>query len=285
MGLEGAISLGLCGPTHDAQSWTFDLYEDSVDAVLGVGKLRDCFLHRDPDYSRGITVPALVDIASKSVVTNDFPTMVTDLATQWPDHYRDGAPDLYPEALRREIDELVDWMMPTINLGVYKCGLAGSQDAYEREVHVLFDALDQLERRLANQRYLVGDHVTLADVNLFATLVRFDMVYHGIFKCNRYTIASKPNLSGYLRDLFQTPGVGDTVNFHQIKDHYYKVITELNPNGVVPVGPDPDWFYAPHGRGRLGGSPFGGGIAPAAPEGEDVLSGDEPGGFLRKVTL
>ena len=280
LGLEDAVSLGMCGPTHDWKSWTFDLYEDSVDPVLGVGRLRDCYLHRHPGYTGGVTVPALVDIDSAAVITNDFPTLVTDFATEWTKFHRPGAPDLYPEHLRVEIDELSERMFSSVNVGVYRCGLADSQEAYDRAVDELFTMLDELEERLGRQRYLVGDQITLADVNLFATLIRFDMVYHGLFKCNRYTIAQKPNLWGYLRDLFQTPGFGDTVNFPQIKEHYYTVITQVNPSGIIACGPDPANFYTPHGRESLGGSPFGAGTAPEPPRSEDVLDGDERGAFV-----
>lgn len=282
LGLDGAVdserpaplTLGLTGPTHDWKSWTFDLDTDSVDPVLGVGKLRDCYLRRYPDYPKGITVPALVDVASREVVTNDFRTMVQDFVTEWTQLHRPGAPDLYPEAQRQEIDEVNDRVFRTVNNGVYKCGFAGTQEAYDEAVNELFETLDMLENRLAGQRYLVGEHITLADINLFATLVRFDMVYHGHFKCNRYTIASRENLWGYLRDLFQTPGFGDTTNFAQIKDHYYIVHTDVNPTGVVAVGPDPAGFTTDHHRERLGGSPFGSGSAPAAPRAEDILPGD-----------
>ncbi|MGO1276806.1 MAG: glutathione S-transferase family protein [Corynebacterium variabile] len=277
------LSQGLCGPTHDWKSWTFDLDVDSVDPVLGVGRLRDCYLHRYADYPKGITVPALVEVNSKAVVTNDFRSMVTDLATQWAPLHRSGAPDLYPAELREEIDAMVDLNSRTVNNGVYRCGFAGDQASYEDAFAVLFARLDELEEHLATRRYLVGEHVTLADVYLFVTLVRFDHVYHGHFKCNRNRIAEMPNLWGYLRDLFQTPGIGDTVNLDHIKQHYYRVHADINPTGVVAVGPDPAAFYTPHDRERLGGTPFwnaaGNAEAPAAPRPEDIREGDEAGAF------
>ena len=279
LGLEDSLSLGMCGPTHDWKSWTFDLYEDSIDPVLGVGRLRDCYLRRHAGYGGGVTVPALVGVDSKAVVTNDFPSMVADFATEWSALHRPGAPDLYPEHLRGEIDALTERMTETVNVGVYKCGMAGSQAAYEKAFAELFETLGELEERLSERRYLVGESITLADVNLFATLVRFDAVYHGLFKCNRYTIAQRPHLWGYLRDLFQTPGFGDTTNFRQIREHYFTVITEVNPSGIVALGPDPAELYTPHGRERLVGAPFGEGTPPAAPRPEDVLEGDEKGAF------
>ena len=285
LGLEDALSLGLTGPTHDWKSWTFDLYENSVDPVLGVGRLRDCYLHRFPDYPKGITVPTVVDIESRKAVTNDFFSIVKDFVLEWGEHHRDGAPDLYPEELRDEIDELADRIYRTVNNGVYKAGFAGSQDAYESAVTELFETLDMLDDRLTERRYLVGDHITLADVFLDPTLIRFDMVYHGHFKCNRRKISEYPALSGYLRDLFQTPGFGDTTNFQQIKDHYYIVHTDVNPKGIVAVGPDPAEFYTPHGRENLGGTPFGEtGTAPGAPADVDVLDGDEKGAFDARVS-
>jgi len=254
-----------------------------VDPVLGVGRLRDCYLHRYADYPKGITVPALVEVNSKAVVTNDFRSMVTDLATQWAPLHRSGAPDLYPAELREEIDAMVDLNFRTVNNGVYRCGFAGDQASYEDAFAVLFARLDELEEHLATRRYLVGEHLTLADVYLFVTLVRFDHVYHGHFKCNRNRIAEMPNLWGYLRDLFQTPGIGDTVNLDHIKQHYYRVHTDINPTGVVAVGPDPAAFYTPHDRERLGGTPFwnaaGNAEAPAAPRPEDIRDGDEAGAF------
>ena len=279
LGLEDAVSLALCGPTHDWKSWTFDLYRDSIDPVLGVGRLRDCYLRRDPAYAGGVTVPALVDIGSKAVVTNDFPTMVTDFATEWSSLHRSGAPDLYQESLRGDIDALSARIFSAVNVGVYQCGLARSQSAYQKAFRELFAVLDELEERLSARRYLLGGSITLADVNLFATLVRFDMVYHGLFKCNRYMIAQKPHMHAYLRDLFQTPGFGDTTNFQQIKEHYFTVVTEVNPSGVIAEGPDPAEFYASHDRESLGGSSFGEGTPPPAPRAEDVLPGDERGAF------
>lgn len=275
LGLDHAISLGLVGPTHDWKSWTFDLYHNSIDPVLKMGQLRAAYLNRYPDYPKGITVPALVDVASQMVITNDFTTLVPDFCTQWTQHHREGAPDLYPENLREEIDQLTDLMFDKVNNGVYKCGFTGSQAKYEEAFHELFSTLDMLEQRLSTQRYLVGEHLTLADVYLYPTLIRFDMVYHNHFKCNRNKISEMPHLWGYLRDLFQTPGFGDTTNFQQIKDHYFLVHKDINPTGVVPVGPSPEIFRSEHGREALGGAAFGDGTAPGAPLPQDCLEGDE----------
>jgi glutathionyl-hydroquinone reductase len=271
LGLEDAISMGVCGPTHDARSWRFDLDPGGVDPVLGIERIQQAYLKRFPDYERGITVPALVDIESGEVVTNDFPQMTLDFSTEWTDYHRDGAPDLYPEELRPEIDEVNLRVFTDVNNGVYRCGFAGSQTAYEHAFDRLFACLDWLTDRLANRRYLVGDTITEADVRLFTTLARFDAVYHGHFKCNRQKLTEMPVLWAYARDLFQTPGFGDTIDFVDIKRHYYVVHEEINPTGIVPKGPDLRTWLTPHFREELDGRPFGDGTEPAPPpKGERV---------------
>ncbi|WP_104181340.1 glutathione S-transferase family protein [Arthrobacter sp. B0490] len=264
LGLEDAISLGTPGPTHDSRSWTFDLDPDGRDPVLGIERLQEAFFKRDPDYSRGITVPAIVDTTTGAVVTNNFPQITLDFSGEWKDFHREGAPDLYPEALRAEIDTVNRRVFTEVNNGVYRCGFAGSQDAYEAAYDRLFTALDWLEERLTSQRFLVGDTITEADVRLFTTLVRFDPVYHGHFKCNRNKLTEMPALWGYARDLFQTPGFGDTIDFEQIKQHYYIVHEDINPTRIVPKGPDLAGWTTAHGREALGGRPFGNGTAPVA---------------------
>ncbi|HEV7951319.1 MAG TPA: glutathione S-transferase C-terminal domain-containing protein [Glaciihabitans sp.] len=271
LGLEGVISLGLPGPTHDRNSWTFDLDPNGVDPVLGIERIQQAYFARFPDYPRGITVPAIVDIPTGAVVTNNYPQITLDLESEWGQYHRDGAPDLYPEALRSEIDEVAELIFHDVNNGVYKCGFAGSQKSYDRAYNTLFARLDWLEERLANQRYLVGDTITEADVRLFTTLARFDAVYHGHFKCNRNKLSEMPVLWAYARDLFQTPGFGDTIDFEQIKQHYYITHVDINPTGIVPKGPDNTGWLTPHGREALGGRPFGDGTPPGAPvSGEEV---------------
>lgn len=273
LGLEDAISLGTPGPVHDERSWTFDLDPDGVDPVLGIERLQDAYFARFRDYPRGITVPAIVDVPTGAVVTNNFPQITLDFSTQWTQFHRDGAPDLYPEALRSEIDEVAELIYQDVNNGVYRAGFAGSQRSYERAYTTLFSRLDWLEDRLSTQRFLVGDTITEADVRLFTTLVRFDAVYHGHFKCNRNKLSELPALWGYARDLFQTPGFGDTIDFQQIKDHYYQVHRDINPSGIVPLGPDASAWLTEHGREELGGRPFGDGTPPAPPrDGEKVPS-------------
>ncbi|HOB50595.1 MAG TPA: glutathione S-transferase C-terminal domain-containing protein [Mycobacterium sp.] len=263
MGLEDAFSLSLAGPTHDVRSWNYDgVYPGDVDPVLGIPRLQDAYFARVSDYPRGITVPAMAEVATGQVVTNDYDQMTIDFIREWSKFQRPGAPDLYPDGLVDQIEELNELIYPKINNGVYRCGFASSQDAYERAYRELWDALDQVTERLARQRYLVGDHITLADIRLFTTLVRFDPVYHGHFKANRSKLSEIPVLWGYLRDLFQTPGFGDTIDFPDIKAHYYVVHKEVNPTQVVPVGPDLSGLLTSHGREELGGSPFGDGTPP-----------------------
>jgi glutathionyl-hydroquinone reductase len=274
LGLEEVVSMGLCGPTHDARSWTFDLDPGGVDPVLGIERLQEAYFKRFPDYDRGITVPAIVDVRTGEVVTNNFPQITLDFSTEWRDYHREGAPELYPEALREEIDEVAELVFQDVNNGVYRCGFAGSQRAYDRAHERLFDRLDWLSERLATQRYLVGETITEADVRLFTTLARFDPVYHGHFKCNREKLSEMPVLWAYTRDLFQTPGFGDTTDFVEIKEHYYIVHTDINPTQVVPQGPDLANWLQPHGREELGGRPFGDGTPPGPVADGEVVSAD-----------
>ncbi|MYW96977.1 glutathione S-transferase family protein [Amycolatopsis rubida] len=265
LGLEEVLSMGLCGPTHDERSWTFDLDPGGRDPVLGIERLQEAFFARYPDYPRGITVPSIVDVPSGQVVTNDFKQITVDLSLEWGAYHRNGAPELYPERLRDEIEDVAEKVFREVNNGVYKAGFATSQEAYEEAYRALFSRLDWLSERLAGQRYLVGDTITEADVRLFTTLVRFDAVYHGHFKCNRQKLTEMPVLWAYARDLFQTPGFGDTIDFGQIKEHYYVVHRNVNPTGIVPLGPDLAGWLTSHGREELGGRPFGDGMPPGPP--------------------
>jgi glutathionyl-hydroquinone reductase len=271
LGLEDALSMAIAGPTHDERSWTFDLDPGGKDPVLGIERLQEAFFKRYPDYDKGITVPAIVDVPTGQVVTNDFPQITIDMSLEWTRYHRPGAPELYPEALREEIDEVNRHVFRDVNNGVYRAGFAGSQEAYEKAYHRLFDRLDWLTERLAGQRYLVGDTITEADVRLFTTLVRFDPVYHGHFKCNRSKLTEMPVLWAYARDLFQTPGFGDTIDFVHIKRHYYEVHRDINPTGVVPAGPSLGNWLSEHGREELGGRPFGDGTPPPPPKPDEVV--------------
>jgi putative glutathione S-transferase len=271
LGLEDVLSMGVAGPTHDSRSWSFDLDPDGRDPVLGIERLQDAYFARFPGYEKGITVPAIVDEPTGKVVTNDFAQITIDLSLEWRKYHRSGAPDLYPEHLRDQIDKINRSVFSDVNNGVYRAGFATGQEAYEKAYHRLFDRLDRLSELLAGQRFLVGDTITEADVRLFTTLVRFDAVYHGHFKCNRNKLSEMPVLWAYARDLFQTPGFGDTIDFVDIKRHYYIVHSTINPSGIVPAGPDLTNWLTPHDRDRLGGRPFGDGTPPPAPKPTELV--------------
>ena len=262
LGLEDALPMGICGPTHDWRSWTFDLDAGEKDPVLGIHWLREAYEKAVPGYDRGVTVPAMVDIPSGGVVTADFRRIPLGLESEWASYHRPGAPDLYPGALRDEIEEVSHLVYRDVNNGVYRCGFATTQEAYDDAYNALFARLDWLEDRLSTRRYMVGDTITEADVRLWPTLARFDAVYHGHFKCNRNKLTEMPALWAYARDLFQTPGFGDTIDFVQTKQHYYLVHKNLNPSGIVPDGPDLSGWLTRHRREELGGRPFGEGNAP-----------------------
>ncbi|MGH8933219.1 MAG: glutathione S-transferase family protein [Egibacteraceae bacterium] len=271
LGLEDVLSMGVTGPTHDARSWTFDLDPGGRDPVLGIERIQDAYFARFPGYDRGITVPAIVDIPTGQVVTNDYAQITLDLSTEWRAYHRPGAPDLYPKDRRDEIDHVAQLVFGDVNNGVYRCGFANTQEAYDKAYRRLFARLDWLIARLERQRYLVGDTITEADVRLFTTLVRFDAVYHGHFKCNRSKLTEMPVLWAYARDLFQTPGFGDTIDFDHIKRHYYQVHRNINPTGIVPVGPDLTGWVSSHYRGTFGGRPFGDGTPPGPPGADEAV--------------
>jgi putative glutathione S-transferase len=271
LGLEDVLSMGVAGPTHDERSWAFTEDPGGRDPVLGIERVRDAYRKRDRNYDRGITVPAIVDIPTGKVVTNDFAQLTLDLSTEWREFHRPGAPDLYPEPLRPQLDLVMERVYAAVNNGVYQCGFAGTQSAYCDAYGRLFDALEWLSSRLRRRRYLMGGSITEADVRLFTTLVRFDAVYHGHFKCNRSKLSEIPVLWDYARDLFTTPGFGDTVDFDHIKRHYYCVHDDINPTGIVPAGPDLSGWLAPHERERLGGHPFGDGTPPGPPLADELV--------------
>ncbi|MFF9506706.1 glutathione S-transferase family protein [Streptomyces sp. NPDC014724] len=277
LGLEDALSLAVADPIQDDRSWRFTLDRGGRDPVLGITYLSEAYDAREPDHPGGVSVPAIVDVPSGRLVTNDYQQITLDFATEWTALHREGAPDLYPERLRDEIDEVMDGIYRDVNNGVYRAGFAAEQSEYEAAYQDVFCRLDQVSERLADRRYLVGASVTEADIRLFTTLVRFDAVYHGHFKCNRSKLAEDRVLWAYARDLYQTPGFGDTVDFHHIKQHYYRVHSGINPTGIEPVGPDLSGWLTPHHREELGGRPFGDGTAPGpVPPGEQVPPSGRP---------
>jgi glutathionyl-hydroquinone reductase len=247
-GLGDVISLATVDPIRDERGWRFTLDPSGRDPVLGIEYLAEAYRAADPNYDGRVTVPAIVDTTTGKVVTNDFPQITLDFATEWTAYHRPGAPDLYPVALRAELDDLMAAIYADVNNGVYRCGFASSQAAYDRAYERLFAGLDLLEERLGTRRYLMGDLLTEADVRLFTTLVRFDAAYHGHFKCNRNKLTELPSLWGYARDLFQTPGFGETVDFDAIKRHYYVTHPKINPTQIVPGGPDLSGWTIQHGR-------------------------------------
>ncbi|WP_406351769.1 glutathione S-transferase C-terminal domain-containing protein [Streptomyces sp. NBC_01635] len=262
LGLEDALSLAVADPVQDDRSWRFTLDPGGRDPVLGIRYLSEAYDRRETDYPGGVSVPAIVEVAGGQLVTNDYQQITLDFATEWTALHRAGAPDLYPEKRRDEIDVVMAEVFDDVNNGVYRAGFATGQQEYEVACTGVFRRLELLARRLAGQRYLVGDTITEADIRLFTTLVRFDAVYHGHFKCNRWKLTENRVLWAYVRDLYQTPGFGDTVDFDHIKRHYYQVHTGINPTGIVPLGPDLSGWSAPHHREDLGGRPFGDGTPP-----------------------
>jgi putative glutathione S-transferase len=249
--LENAISMSVVSPDMLQDGWTFNKDEGSTgDDVNGKSKLSEIYLLADPKYSGRVSVPVLWDKKRKTIVNNESPEIIRMLNSAF-DAFTNVHTDYYPEPLRGEIDRLNDLVYANINNGVYRAGFATSQPAYEQAFRNLFDALDEIEHILSTKRYLTGSQITEADWRLFPTLIRFDDVYYGHFKCNWRHIYEYPNLSNYVRDLYQQPGVAETVSIAQIKRHYYHSQKQVNPTGIVPVGPQLD-FSAPHDRARLG---------------------------------
>jgi putative glutathione S-transferase len=250
-GLEKIISLSVVSPDMLKDGWTFNKEEGSTgDAVNGKSKLSEIYLLANPRYSGRVSVPVLWDKKRKTIVNNESSEIIRMLNSAF-NALTDVRDDYYPQALRKEIDTVNGLVYPNINNGVYRAGFATTQAAYEEAFRNLFDALDEIEDMLSKQRYLAGPRITEADWRLFTTLMRFDAVYYAHFKCNWRHIYEYPNLSNYLRDLYQVPGVAETVSLAQIKRHYYWSQKQVNPTGIVPVGPQLD-FAAPHDRGRFG---------------------------------
>lgn len=264
LGLEDTLSMAVADPVQDDRSWRFTLDPGGRDPVLGIRYLHEAYDRRETGYPGGVSVPAVVDVPSGKLVTNDYQRITLDLATEWTALHRPGAPDLYPRPLRDEIDTVMAETYEDVNNGVYRAGFASGQDEYEAACAGVFRGLERLASRLERQRYLVGDTITEADIRLFTTLVRFDAVYHGHFKCNRWKLVENRVLWAYARDLYQTPGFGDTVDFDHVKRHYYQVHSGINPTGIVPLGPDLSGWLAAHRREALGGRPFGDGTPPEA---------------------
>lgn len=249
-GLEDMITVSVVNAYMADEGWTFFAGNDVVeDFVNQKQRMHEVYTLAEPDYTGRVTVPVLWDKKLNTIVSNESPEIIRMLNSAFDDiGAKEG--DYYPEALRTEIDELNDFIYPNVNNGVYRAGFATTKEAYEEAVTDVFNALDKLEARLGKTRYLTGSTITEADWRLFTTLVRFDAVYVGHFKCNIRRIVDYPNLWGYLRDLYQVEGVASTVNIANIKEHYYASHDMINPTRIIPVGPELD-FMSAHGRDRL----------------------------------
>ena len=255
LGLDKAIKVEIVdwGDYEKPLGWEFVNSPNHINKETGAQFLSELYYNADDDYEGRTTVPALVDYKEKKVVNNDYHHLTNHFETAFKPFHKKGAPDLYPEELREEIDKLNDIIFREVNNGVYKAGFARKQKAYDRAYNMVFNRLDWLEERLANQRYLFGDRLTESDVRLYVTLVRFDCAYYPVFRLNKKLLRDYPNLWAYARDLYQTPGFGDTTNFAAIKKHYHIDCCPSNEFAIVPNGPDESLWLTPHGREKLSG--------------------------------
>ena len=256
LGLEDLISVSVVSAHMLDQGWSFHRHEgsgtdeawgSSGDELYGSEFMHQIYTRTQSDYTGRVTVPVLWDKQQQTIVSNESSEIIRMFNTAF-NELTGNRTDYYPESLRGQIDELNDWIYDTINNGVYRAGFATTQAAYEHNVKDLFASLDRLESLLSENRYLTGEQITEADWRVFTTLIRFDAVYHGHFKCNLKQLREYPNISGYIRELYQIEGVAETVNMTHIKQHYYYSHQMINPTRIVPLGPELD-FTLPHGRG------------------------------------
>lgn len=251
-GLESLIGVSVVSWLMRENGWTFDRAQGSTgDALHGLDFLHQLYTREDPTYSGRVTVPVLWDTQQQRIVSNESSEIIRMFNSAF-DELTGNTLDLYPAPLRTDIDAWNERIYPAVNNGVYRAGFATTQTAYEEAVTTLFEELDALEARLGESRYLAGQHLSEADWRLFTTLIRFDAVYHGHFKCNLKRLADYPNLSGWLRELYQWPGIVETVDFTHIKGHYYASHRTINPTGIIPLGPELDLLSA-HARDHLPG--------------------------------
>ena len=250
-GLEAHIDVSVVHPEMLDQGWEFKDYPGSKgDKLYNFDYAHQIYTKAEPEITTRVTVPILWDKRTETIVNNESAEIIRIFNSGF-NSLTNNEDDYYPNAQREEIDAINNMVYHDINNGVYKAGFATTQEAYEEAVTALFCALDRVEERLSKQRYLVGSKITEADWRLFTTLIRFDAVYHGHFKCNKKQIADYPNIYGYMKELYQVPGVAETVNFDHIKRHYYYSHTMINPTQVIPVGPEQD-LMSPHGRDKMG---------------------------------
>jgi putative glutathione S-transferase len=235
--LEDVISVSISFPAMGEEGWEFGEYPGSIpDPLHNIRYVHELYTRADPHFSGRPTVPVLWDKTQDTMVNNESADIIRMLNSAF-DAYGDASIDFYPEALRPEIDQLNDRIYGALNNGVYRTGFAMSQDAYDEAVTEVFDCLNELEQRLEGQSYLLGERITETDWRAFVTLIRFDIAYHGVFKCNLRRVSDYPNLAAYLKRLYDVPGIAETVDFHHIKYGYYG-ISKVNPSGIVPKGPD-----------------------------------------------
>ncbi|MEO0835305.1 MAG: glutathione S-transferase family protein [Cyanobacteria bacterium J06642_3] len=244
-GLENAIAVSVVYPSSDSGIWVLS------EAELGYQTVPELYQLAQPGYQGRCTVPILWDETSNTIVNNESAEIIELLNSQFNQYAKHPDFDLYPEDLRQQIDQWNEKIYHTVNNGVYRCGFAQTQAAYDLASQELFTSLDEIEQALSSSRYLCGDRPTLADIRLFTTLFRFDIVYYGLFKCNLRRIADYQNLSGYLRDLYQLPGVADTCDLESVKRDYYGNLFPLNPGGIIPLGPDISSLLEPHHREQI----------------------------------
>ena len=249
--LDDVISISITEPLYGKMGWEFGTARGGTrDEANGKTTLAEIYLLADPHYTGRVSVPVLWDKKQRTIVNNESSEIIRMLNSAF-DALTEVRTDYYPVALRGEIDAINDVIYPNINNGVYRAGFATTQDAYEEAARAIFATFDNIEKRLSRQRYLAGGQITEADWRLFTTLVRFDAVYYSHFKCNLRRVADYPNLWNYTRDLYQVPGIAETVSIDHIKRHYYGSQRQVNPTGIVPIGPVID-FAAPHDRARFG---------------------------------
>lgn len=251
LGLQDVISVGTAAPVRTKNGWEFSLDANGIDPVVKIQYLPEIYYKTDPEYGGRATVPTVVDLKTMKVVSNDYFKLTNYLETSFKKFHKPNAPDLYPERLREEIDKLNDIIFNDVNNGVYKAGFAHSQASYEKAYDTLFKRLDSIEERLSNQRYLFGNILTDSDVRLYVTLVRFDVAYYSEFRTNRNRIIDFPNLWNYAKDLYQTPGFGDTTDFELIKMGYQLGDFARNPHQILSKGPDTSVWNEPHNRDRF----------------------------------
>ena len=258
LGLEEAISVGTLDPIRPDvpwSDWAFTLDPGGVDPVLGIHLLSEAYKKADPDYNGRYTVPSLVDLQTGKVVNNDYFNLTLYLETEWTDYHKENAPILYPEELREEIDKLNAFVFHDVNNGVYKAGFAKSQAAYENAYHLVFNAFDVLEERLATSRFLFGDYITEADIRLYVTLARFDIAYYNGFRVNKKRLTDYPNLWAYARDLYAEPAFSENTHFEAIRKHYHLCCLQTNPYNILPLGPDLSAWKEPQDRKALSKDP------------------------------